>query len=116
MKFNENSIYHGFILYEAIDMSNWCKKKTILNLIEQSGHKMNERIFRGIVAYNNILFAEGQRDFYIAHSNQFGYIATKDKAIIKSSIADLRARALDMLWKVSSTEKRLQEEGYDPLL
>lgn len=106
----------NFILYELVDMSNWCKKKPLLNLIKNEGIDISDRKLRMIVAYNNILFNEHKRDFYIAHSNQFGYIATKDKAIIKSSIADLRARALDMLWKVSSTEKRLQEEGYDPLL
>lgn len=104
------------ILYKIVDMSNWCKKKPLLILLKKEGFELSDRRLRMLVAYNNILFNEHKRDFYIAHSNQFGYIATTDKAIIKSSIADLEARAMDMLWKVSSTKKRLNEEGYDPLL
>lgn len=116
MKINENSVYHGFVLYEVIDMSNWCKKKTILKLLEQSGNKMNERVFRGLVAYNNILFAEGQRELYIVHSNEQGYIATLDENIIRASTADLRTRAYDMLSKANQTEKQLAKRGYEQLL
>lgn len=116
MKINENSVYHCFVLYEVIDISNWCKKKTILKLLEQSGNKMNERVFRGLVAYNNILFAEGQRELYIAHSNEHGYIATADENIIRASTADLRARAYDMLRKANNTEKQLAKKGYEQLL
>lgn len=105
---NDKSKYHDFILYEIIDMSNWCKKGPILKLLEQSGNRMNERVFRGLVSYNNILFAEGQRELYIAHSEN-GYIATLDEHI-------LRARAYDMLSKANQTEKQLSKRGYDPLL
>lgn len=113
---NEKSKYHSFVLYEVIDMSNWCKKGPILRLLEQSGNKMNERLFRGLVAYNNILFAEGLRDMYIAHSNEHGYIATTNESIIRASTADLRARAYDMLKKANDTEKQLAKRGYDPML
>lgn len=106
----------SFVLYEVIDMSNWCKKKTILKLLEQSGNKMNERVFRALVAYNNILFAEGIRDMYIAHSNEHGYIATINESIIRASTADLRARAYDMLQKANDTEKQLAKKGYEPML
>lgn len=116
MEIKQNSKYHGFILYEVVDMSNWCKKGPILKLLEQSGNRMNERVFRGLVAYNNILFAEGQRELYIAHSNEHGYIATLDEHIIRASTADLRARAYDMLSKANQTEKQLSKRGYDPLL
>ena len=112
---NDKSKYHDFILYEIIDMSNWCKKGPILKLLEQSGNRMNERVFRGLVAYNNILFAEGQRELYIAHSEN-GYIATLDEHIIRASTADLRARAYDMLSKANQTEKQLSKRGYNPLL
>lgn len=110
----------GFVLYHQIDMSNWCKKRTILKLLKANGCEMHERIFRGLVAYNNILFSEGKRDMYIAHSNEYGYIATIDEAIIRASIADLKSRAFDMLDKSYATEKRLEEikmrKEYDPLI
>lgn len=99
----------GFVIYEKIDMSNWCKKDTILKLLKDNGIEMHERIFRMLVAYNNVLFNEGKRELYIAHSNENGYIATDNESIIRSSIADLKSRAFDMLEKSNATEKRLSE-------
>lgn len=113
---NENSSYHNFILYEQVDMSNWCKKRTLLKLLEKDGKKMNERLFRGLVAYNNLLFTEGERELYIAHHNEHGYIATSNEQIIRASIADLRGRAYDMLKKASDTEKAIAKKGYEKLL
>lgn len=107
----------NFILYQKIDMTNWCKKQTLLKLLKENEEPMNERVLRGVIAYNNILFNEGKRDKYIAHSNQYGYIATTDESIIRSSIADLKTRAFDMLTKSYGTEKRLNElKMGDPLI
>lgn len=98
------------MIYDLIDLSNWKKKKDILEELSNLGIRMSERTFRKNVEVNNKCFKEHiNKVKFIAHSNKLGYIATTDENIIKQSVEDNKKRAMTQLKIVSDTYKALGE-------
>ena len=96
-------------MIDYIDLSEWKKKKEIIEEAEAKGITIDERAWRKYVEnYNKKYIAHEQVDF-IVHSNK-GYKLTSDKQEIIKSLKDNRKRSLNMLWKESQALRAMGEK------
>lgn len=94
------------MLIEYVNLNEWTTKQDILDCLKKQGYEVTERKWRKYVERYNKDYCNGINDSYIVHSNH-GYKLTKDSREIEQSLNDLRKRALNMLWKVSTAKKAL---------
>lgn len=87
--------------------TEWAKKKTILEMNEAQGNKLNERMLRKCIQVFNQAYDDRQNDEYVVHSCKHGYKLTRDKAEIKKSIMDNDRRAFTMLKQTRRVRKVL---------
>ena len=90
-----------------IDLSQWKKKKEILQQLKAQGSPMNERAFRRAIQNHNNLFSAGLVDSYIVHDNRRGYKESRDYNEIMRSLRDKRRRANTMLKEARKAEMQL---------
>lgn len=96
------------MILENVDLSDWKTKKEVIKELSFKGIDVDERKIRLLIEDHNDKFVQHLSDTYIAHSNK-GYKKTTDYEEIKSSINDMRKRALDMLCKESKVRKAIGE-------
>lgn len=97
------------MITELIDLSDWKTKKQILQELKEHEIDMDERAWRKFVEQFNKRYCNDLSDEYIVHGTN-GYKLTKDRKEIAASCQDLRKRALNMLKKVSRTNKSMAEK------
>lgn len=93
-------------MIEMIDLSDWKTKGEIIKEFNEKGIKIHERQWRHLVETNNKAYCDDLTEYYIVHGSK-GYKLTKNKEEIEKSIADLKKRGLNMLWKHSQGMKAL---------
>ena len=89
-------------------LTEWIKKRKILDILVSKGVTMDERSWRKTVELHNKNYFEHKTDKYLAHSSK-GYKLTTDKEEIIRSAKDYRKRAMDLLVKASKTLKAMGE-------
>ena len=77
--------------------TEWAKKKTILEMNEAQGIKLNERMLRKCIQIFNQAYDNRNNREYVVHSCTLGYKITTDTEEIKRSITDNDRRAITML-------------------
>lgn len=93
-------------MVDLIDLSKWKKQKDIiLELHREYGINISSREWRIQVEKWNRRFANGEVDFYIAHSNTKGFKATTNYQEALISINDYKKRAFNMLAKARDCDK-----------
>lgn len=99
---------------EMIDLTEWKKQKEILlELHREYGINISSREWRTQVEKWNKMFADGEVDTYITHSNSKGFKATKDYKEAKIARNDYLKRAFNMLRKAHECDKAfLQKSNY----
>ena len=96
-------------MLDIIDLTDWKTKAEIIAELAAHGWKINERTWRLYVEAYNAKYWNHEVESYIVHG-QHGYKLTSDKDEIKASIADLKKRGLNMLWKHSRTMRAIGEK------
>ena len=89
-----------------IDLSDWKNQKDIiLELHRDSAINITPREWRFQVEKWNKLFASGEVDYYITHSNSKGFKATRDYNEAKIGRDDYLKRSFNMLKKARECDK-----------
>lgn len=89
-------------------LTDWIKKREILDILKSKGVTMDERAFRKAVELHNKNYFEHKTDKFLAHSSK-GYRLTENKDEIILSAKDYRKRAMDLLVKSSKALKAMGE-------
>lgn len=97
-------------IYEVLSLTEWKKKRVILQRLKLNRLILGEREFRKQVEKNNKMYGDGVVDYYICHS-QNGYKLTYNWEDLEISIRDKRKRALTMLAECSKAEKQFQRRN-----
>ena len=97
-------------IIDIVDISDWKKKKNILNELKSQGINVDERYIRQHFEHHNKRYSYHLEDKFIAHSYKC-YKLTDDREEIISSVKDNRKRALKMLMQESTTLKALGENA-----
>lgn len=93
-------------LIELIELNKWkTQKQIIFELHREYGININSRTWRNQVEKWNKLFASGDVEYYITHSNSLGFKATRDYQEALIGRNDYLKRALNMLDKVRECDK-----------
>lgn len=92
-------------MIELVDLSDWKKQDEIITELHREWCKtINAREWRTAVEKSNKRFANGEIDYYIAHSSK-GFKKTKDYADAKLSRDDYLKRAANMYFKARDIDK-----------
>lgn len=97
-------------IIEIVDLSDWKKKKDILNELKVQGINVDERFIRHHFEHHNKRYTLHLEEMFIAHSYK-GYKLTNDRDEIIASVTDNRKRALKMLMQESHTLRALGENA-----
>lgn len=93
-------------MVELVDLSDWKKQnEIIIYLHREHGVNISSRQWRIAVEKWNEKFAKGETDYYITHSNKFGYKATKEYQEAKIARNDYLKRACNMIQKAKACDK-----------
>ena len=99
-------------MIEKVDLTNWKKQKDIiLELHREYGINISSREWRTQVENWNQKFTNGERNYYITHSNSKGFKATTDYREAKIARNDYLKRAFNMMRKARACDKAFQQKG-----
>ena len=89
-----------------VDLKKWKKQKEILlELHREYGMNIDSRVWRTAVERWNEKFLNGEVEFYITHSNEFGFKATTDYKEALIGRNDYLKRAFNMIKKARNCDK-----------
>lgn len=93
-------------MIELIDLRSWKKQKEILlELHREYGINTTDRKWRHEVAKWNEKFLIGEVEFYITHSDKFGFKATTDYEEALIGRNDYLKRTFNMIKKARNCDK-----------
>ena len=93
-------------MIELVDLKNWKKQKEILfELHREYGINIDSRVWRIAVEICKEKFLNGEVDYYITHSDKFGFKATTDYEEALIGRNDYLKRAFNMIKKARNCDK-----------